>query len=257
MDSHTARLGELIAKARSILVVTGAGISTRSGIPDYRGPQGVWNTQRPVPFQDFVSDPERRKAYWQQKLAAAEWLNAAQPNAVHAACVELERADKLVMVVTQNIDGLHTIAGTSEDFLVEVHGNARVVSCLECAERTPAQPHLERFAETGEPPRCRCGGLLKPATISFGQSLDPMSLQRSTEAATRCDLVVALGTTLSVYPAAEIPLAAARRGVSYAIVNQGPTDHDSSPLVTVRIDGDVAEVFPMAVGAALSRESVA
>lgn len=246
-------LAALIADARAIMVVTGAGISTASGIPDFRGPNGVWKTQRPVEFDGFVRDPRRRKEYWRQKLASADVFRDALPNDVHFACADLGNADRLEMVVTQNVDGLHGDAGTSADKLVEVHGTARVIGCLSCFERTPAGPHFERFAETGEPPICDCGGLLKPATISFGQALDPMSMHRASEAAQRCDFVISLGSTLGVYPVSEIPLVAAARGVPYAVVNMGATAHDSTGLVTLRIDGDVTEVFPAAVSLALAR----
>lgn len=248
-----SELAALISHARAILVVTGAGISTASGIPDFRGPDGVWKTQRPVEFDAFKRDAKRRREYWRQKLAAADVFRNAVPNNVHRACVDLERAERLELLVTQNVDGLHSDAGTSAEILVEVHGTARLVGCLSCFERTPAEPHLERFAETDEPPICHCGGLLKPATISFGQALDPMSMHRASQATQRCDMVVSLGSTLSVYPVSEVPLAAAGRGVPYAIVNRGATDHDDTGLVTLRIDGDVSEVFPAAVSMALAR----
>lgn len=249
--SDTAALASLIAEAEEILIVTGAGVSTGSGIPDYRGPKGVWKTEQPVLYQDFVNDPESRVKYWDQKLRAADYFNAAEPGAVHKACVDLEAAGKLNTLVTQNVDGLHSAAGITADKLVEVHGTAMEVSCLDCHERSPTQPHLEAFAESREPPVCHCGGLLKPATISFGQPLDAMTIYRADRAAQEADLVIALGSTLSVYPAAEIPLIAARRGVPYVIVNRGETDHDGSIHLTLRIDGDVSEVFPAAVTIAL------
>jgi NAD-dependent deacetylase len=249
----TSDLAALIADAKAILVVTGAGISTASGIPDFRGPNGVWKTQRPVEFSGFVRDPRSRHEYWHQKLAAADAFRQALPNDVHFACADLEEADRLDMVVTQNVDGLHTDAGLSPEKLVEVHGTARIVGCLSCFERTPAEPHFERFAETDEPPVCHCGGLLKPATISFGQALDPISMQQASAAAQRCDLVIALGSTLSVFPVSEVPLVAADRGVPYAVVNRGATEHDATGLVTLRVDGDVSEVFPTAVSLALAR----
>ncbi len=252
MDGSTSQLAALIAGADEILVVTGAGVSTDSGIPDYRGPKGIWNTERPVMFQDFLNDPEQRALYWDQKLRAADFFDAAEPGAAHHACVDLEAAGKLHTLVTQNIDGLHAAAGTSAEKLVEVHGTAMEVACLDCGERTPTQPHLDMFAETREPPICDCGGLLKSATISFGQQLDAMTLYRADQAAQETDLVIALGSTLSVYPAAEIPLIAARRGVPYAIVNRGETDHDGSVYLTLRIEGDVSTVFPAAVSTALT-----
>ncbi len=253
MPSDVDRLAGLIADGRRIMVVTGAGISTGSGIPDFRGPNGVWKTQRPVMYQDFVRSSEQRVRYWEQKAGAAEVFNAARPGAVHEACVRLEEAGVLGAIVTQNVDGLHQEAGSSADRVVEVHGTGREAKCLGCGDRTPIGPHLEEFGRTGEPPVCaECGGLLKPATISFGQMLDPLTIDRATRAAESSDLAIALGTTLSVYPAADLPLRAASLGARYAIVNRGDTDHDGHPLVTLRIDGDVDDVFPAAVDHALA-----
>jgi NAD-dependent deacetylase len=251
MDELVSQLAGLIAGSDAILLVTGAGVSTDSGIPDFRGPKGVWKTEQPVMYQDFVRDPEARVEYWNQKSRAAAAFNAAHPGAVHHACVDLEVAGKLHTLVTQNVDGLHAAAGTSKGKLVEVHGSAMEVSCLDCGERSPTQPHLDSFAVSREAPLCDCGGLLKPATISFGQQLDPMTMYRAHSAAEEADLVIALGSTLSVYPAAEIPLVAARRGVPYAIVNRGETDHDASIHLTLRIEGNVSTVFPQAVTTAL------
>ena len=242
-------LAALINKAEAIMIITGAGISTETGIPDFRGPQGVWKTQRPVMYHDFLSSEEDRVLYWDQKIMAAETIEVARPGAVHGACVVLEEAGKLEAIVTQNIDGLHTIAGSKD--VVEVHGTGREAGCLTCGERTPIVPHLEAFAASRVPPRCHCGGLLKPATISFGQQLNPAVLQRAMDAAEACDLVIAMGTTLAVYPAAEIPLVAARRGMPYAIINKGETDHDGMPLVTLRIEAAVGPTFSKAVDQAL------
>lgn len=251
MNADVLELAELIRRANAILILTGAGISTASGIPDFRGPGGVWKTQTPVPFDEFLRSEERRRDYWNQKAQAAHVFQSAKPNAVHDACVSLEDAGKLELIVTQNVDGLHLDAGIADSGLVEIHGTARQAGCLACGERTPVQPHVDRFVSTNDPPLCHCGGLLKPATISFGQALDAMSLDRASQAADRCDLVIALGSTLSVYPAAEIPLGPSRRGVPYAIVNRGRTEHDSWHGVTLRIDGDVSVAFPIAVEAAL------
>lgn len=254
MTPEAARLANLIADASAVMLVTGAGISTESGIPDYRGPQGVWKTKRPVEFGDFVASEASRVEYWAQKAESADLIRDAQPGAVHRAAVDLERSGKLEAIVTQNVDGLHTDAGSSASKVIEVHGTTREAACLTCGARVPVEEPLAEFEETGVPPRCRaCGGLLKPATISFGQTLHELTVVRAVQAADRTDLVIALGTTLSVYPAAEIPLRAARRGVPYAIVNRGRTDHDRHPSVTVRIDGEVGAVFADVVGDALDR----
>ncbi len=254
MNPDAARLANLIVDSSAILLVTGAGISTSSGIPDYRGPRGVWKTRRPVEFADFVRSESHRVEYWNQKAESADVIAAATPGPVHRAAVALERVGKLAAIVTQNVDGLHSQAGSSPSLVIEVHGTTREASCLDCGDRLPIEVPLARFAETGVSPRCSvCDGLVKPATISFGQTLDPLTVTRALQAADRSDLVIALGTTLSVYPAADIPLRAARRGVPYVIVNQGRTEHDRFPNLTVRIDAEVGEVFSWAVGDALGR----
>src|SRR5256714_2117498 len=235
-----------------MMIFTGAGISTGSGIPDFRGPQGVWTRRKPVYFQDFLALEAARVEHWDYKLEGWDGFRNAQPNAVHHAIVNLEKAGKVLMVVTQNIDGLHSRAGTSAERLVELHGTNLLVECVTCKTRTDPQPHFEFFRQHRKPPLCHCGGFLKPATISFGQSLEPAALERAEESATRADLVVALGSTLSVYPAAAFPLMAAQSGVPYVIINRGETDHDHESVVSLRIEGDVAEIFPAAAETALA-----
>ena len=254
-DGLHERLARLIAVSERALIFTGAGVSTGSGIRDFRGPQGVWKTRQPVMYQDFLSSEESRCEYWDQKLEAWPSFRDAQPNAAHAAVVALERAGKLLMVLTQNIDGLHARAGTSPERLVELHGTNGWVECVSCHERSDPGPHMESFERTRKPPTCSCGGFLKPATISFGQNLRAEDLGRASEAASACDLVIALGSTLSVHPAASFPLAAAGRGAAYVIINRGSTDHDGHPAVTLRLEGDVVELFPPAVNEALGRPS--
>ena len=246
-------LAELLANHRQILVFTGAGISTASGIPDFRGPHGVWKTRQPVYYQDFMSSVGARRDYWQQKAEDAATFGDAAPNAVHEAIVTLERAGRVELVVTQNVDGLHRTAGTSPDRLVEVHGTNTLIECQSCGERTDPEPHFARFATSGEPPGCGCGGYLKPATISFGQGLRSADLFRAFEAAEACDMVIALGSTLSVTPAADIPLRGAARGVPYVVVNRGDTAHDGLGVITMRLDADVGEVIPAAVALALEQ----
>lgn len=246
-----AQLVEYLRNSNRILIFTGAGISTTSGIPDYRGPQGVWTRRQPVYYQDFMRSEEARVEYWDQKLEGWEAFRHAQRNAVHSAAVDLEKVGKLLMVVTQNIDGLHTRAGTSPEKLVELHGTNLLVECQTCHERSDPDPHFQNFKKTGNAPLCHCGEYLKPATISFGQSLREDDLRRAAEAAEAADLVIALGSTLSVYPAASIPLMAAQRGVPFVIVNRGATDLDTHPSVTLRLEGDMVEIFPPAVKAGL------
>jgi NAD-dependent deacetylase len=249
--SSTA-FAEYLRNSRRALIFTGAGISTGSGIPDFRGPQGVWTRRQPVYFQDFMTSEAARIEHWDYKLEGWDGFRAAWPNAVHDAIVRLERAGKMLAVVTQNIDGLHARAGTSAERLVELHGTNLLVECQSCKRRGDPEPHFESFRVNRKPPLCDCGGFLKPATISFGQSLEPLMLEKAREAALAADLVVALGSTLSVYPAASFPLLAAQRGVPYIIVNRGATDHDNDPSVSLRIEGDVAGIFPAAVEAALA-----
>jgi NAD-dependent deacetylase len=246
-----SRLVEHLRASRRILVFTGAGISTASGIPDFRGPGGVWMRRRPVYYDEFLASEAARVEYWDFKAESWETLRRARPNAVHRAIVALEHAGRIVSVVTQNVDGLHRLAGTSPESLVELHGTDLLVRCLQCDATSEPASHLEAFKETRCPPRCACGGLLKPATISFGQPLRTSDLDRAAAAAAKADLVLALGSTLSVYPAASVPLLAAERGTPYLIVNQGATDHDGRPSVTLRIEGDVTAIVPPAVTAAL------
>ena len=244
-------IGRLRASSR-ILVFTGAGVSTASGIPDFRGPGGVWTRRRPVYFDEFLASEAARVEYWDFKLETWAIYQGASPNPVHHAIVALERARKIVSVVTQNVDGLHLRAGTSRDLLVELHGTDLLVRCLQCEATSAPAPHFEAFKATRRPPRCECGGALKPATISFGQRLVTADVERAVSAAANADLVLALGSTLSVYPAASIPLVAADRGTPYIIVNRGATDHDDHQSVTLRLDGDVAAIVPPAVKAALA-----
>jgi NAD-dependent deacetylase len=246
-----SRLVEHLQASRRILVFTGAGVSTASGIPDFRGPGGVWTRRRPVYYDEFLSSEAARVEYWDFKLETWETYRHARPNAVHRAIVALEGAGKLVSVVTQNVDGLHRRAGTSADLLIELHGTDLLVRCLKCAATSDPAAHFEAFKATRRPPGCGCGGPLKPATISFGQPLRTTDLERAASAAARTDLVLALGSTLSVYPAASVPLLSAERGTPYIIVNQGATDHDDHPAVTLRLHGDVTAIVPPAVEAAL------
>lgn len=247
MDTRQENLAEFLRESQDMLIFTGAGISTGSGIPDFRGPEGVWKKRQPVYYHDFMRSEAARIEHWDFKLEGWPGFKAALPNATHLAIVELERAGKVLLVVTQNIDGLHTRAGTSPARLVELHGTNLLVECQSCGARSDPESHFESFRKTRQPPVCACGGFLKPATVSFGQNLRAEDLERAEAGAKRADLVVALGSSLSVYPAAEIPLLAARSGAPYVVVNRGPTDHDGLEEVTLRLDGDVAEIFPAAV----------
>ena len=244
-------LTEWIREVNRILIFTGAGISTPSGIPAFRGAGGIWTTRQPVYYQDFMTKESARIEYWQYKLELWEEHGDAKPNIIHESIVKLEQAGKVEMVVTQNVDGLHRAAGTSMDLLVEVHGNGTFVECQSCGIQKPAQPSFEKFKSEGKCPECNCGGYLKPATISFGQNLKEEDLKRAFTAAESCDLVIALGSTLSVSPANAIPLKAAQAGTPYIIINRDETAHDGLSQVALRLIGNVEELFPSAVEEAL------
>lgn len=252
MNYDTSELVAYLKVAQRMLIFTGAGISTQSGIPDFRGPQGVWKKRSPVYYQDFMASESTRLEHWDYKLEGRAAIVNAQPNAVHHAIVKLEKAEKVIMVLTQNVDGLHSLAGTGRDRLVELHGTDSLVECQSCHWRGDPEPHLEYFRIHQKSPLCECGGLLKTATISFGQDLDPELCELARVAASKADIVVSLGSSLSVYPASSYSLIAAQRGVPYIIINRGPTEHDHMSCVSLRLDGDVADIFPPAVEAVLS-----
>ena len=245
---EAAEVRRWIDEAQRVVVLTGAGISTDSGIPDFRGPQGVWTknpgAERTATLQHYMSDPEVRRRAWQTRLDHPAW--AAQPNAGHRALVELERRGTLDTLVTQNIDGLHQAAGSDPARVVEVHGTMREVVCMSCDDRAPMERALERVRAGEDDPACRsCGGILKSATISFGQNLVPGDLQRAADAARRCDLLLAVGSTLSVYPVADMVPVARMAGALVVIVNGGETAMDDLADAVVR--GSIGETLPALV----------
>jgi NAD-dependent protein deacetylase/lipoamidase len=239
----------LVGEAQAVAVLTGAGISTDSGIPDFRGPNGVWTknpaAEKTATLQHYVADPDVRRQAWRNRLTSPTW--EAQPNAGHRALVELERQGKLHTLITQNVDGLHERAGSDPARLVEVHGNSHRVVCLSCDETAPMQRALDRVRAGEEDPACRtCGGILKSATISFGQSLVADDLVRAERAARECDLLLAVGSTLAVYPICDVVPIAARFGAGIVIVNAEPTQFDHLAAAVVR--GSISEVLPEIVG---------
>ncbi len=199
-----------------------------------------------------MSSVQARRTYWAQKLEDRNAHIGAVPNAVHRAIADFDRAGFVRLVVTQNVDGLHRVSGISDERIVELHGSNMEIECQSCHTLSDPTPHFERFSSTNQPPVCYCGGFLKPATVSFGQSLKVSNLDRAVRAAEDAELVVALGTTLFVEPAASLPLLAARRGARYIIVNHGKTGHDGLPDVTLRIHGDVTELIPPAAAQVLA-----
>ncbi len=234
------------AGARRVAVLTGAGISTDSGIPDFRGPRGVWTrnpgAERMSTYQVYVSDPEVRRRSWRARREHPAWR--AEPNAAHRALAELGSAGIDVWVITQNIDGLHQKAGTAADRVVELHGSMFGVVCVSCGDRSPMTAALDRVDAGEEDPGCpRCGGILKSATVMFGQRLDPGVFARAEQAARQCDLFLAIGSTLTVEPAASLCGLAAAGGAALVIVNADPTPYD----------GLAAEVIREPIGTAVPR----
>ena len=245
-DLHTA--GALVTAAHGIVVLTGAGISTDSGIPDFRGPQGVWTknpaAQRTSDIRHYVADPDTRKLAWRNRMASPAW--SAQPNPGHLALVELERQRRLHTLVTQNIDGLHQLAGNDPDRVVELHGTMRQIACLSCGERSPAEAVHERIRAGDDDPHCRtCGGILKSATVSFGQQLVAADLERAWQAAAACDLLLAVGSSLTVSPANALVDVAAAAGAPVVIVNAEPTPYDGLAAAVVR--RPISEALPALV----------
>ncbi len=235
--------------ARQIVVLTGAGISTESGIPDFRGPQGLWTknpgAEKTATVQHYVADPEVRARTWRNRLQSGMW--DARPNAGHLALAELERRAALHTLVTQNVDGLHHAAGSSPERIIEIHGNVREVRCLSCGWRGPMEHALDRVRAGEADPCCeRCGGILKAATISFGENLVAEDLARAQQAAARADVFLALGTKLSVYPAAALPEFALSNRARLVIVNAQPTPFDGHAAAMSR--DPLGAVLPDLVG---------
>ncbi len=238
----------LVAGAGRIVALTGAGISTDSGIPDFRGPQGVWtkdpSAQRSSHISEYVADAEVRRRMWRMRLESPAWT--AEPNPGHLAIVDLERQGRLHALLTQNIDGLHQRAGNDPSLVVELHGTMREVMCLDCGDRGPMPPVLERLRAGEDDPHClRCGGLLKSATVSFGQPLVAADLRRAEAAARHCDLLLAVGSTLTVSPACNFVDVAAAAGAAVVIVNAQPTPYDGIAGAVVR--EPISEALPALV----------
>ena len=245
-DQSIDTVRDWVEESSRIVALTGAGISTESGIPDFRGPQGVWTkdakAERLSNIHYYMSDPDVRKLAWKSRVDHPAWT--AEPNGGHRSLVELERRGKLHALITQNIDGLHQRAGNSPDRVIEVHGTMRDVMCMNCGWRGPMQPVLDRVRAGEEDPPCeRCGGILKSATISFGQSLVPAVIARAMQAAEVADLLIAIGTSLQVYPiAGAVPIALAT-GTRVVIVNAEPTPFDD--MVHALLRRPIGEILPM------------
>lgn len=220
-------LAPMLRAAKRAVIFTGAGISTESGIPDFRSPGGIWTKMAPIDFQDFVASADMRREAWRRRFAMEDMFSGAKPNEGHAAIAELVKGGKVGTVITQNIDNLHQDSGVPDDLVIEIHGNTRYAKCLECGARAELAPIRAHFEAHGVPPDCTfCGGIVKTATISFGQAMPETEMARAEEATLACDLFVVLGSSLVVYPAAGFPLLAKRNGARLAIINRDPTDQD-------------------------------
>ena len=238
-------LAKLIKNAKRAVVFTGAGISTESGIPDFRSPGGYWSKNRVIYFDEFVRSRDARVEAWTRVFDGRSSIRAATPNAGHRAVAKLVEQGKVTHVITQNIDGLHQKGGVPDDKVIEVHGNATFAKCLACGLRHEFEDLEAAFKESGEPPVCRsCKGIVKSATISFGQAMPEEEMERAADAVLACDLILAIGSSLVVYPAAGLPIAAKRNGAKFAILNRDPTelDHMADLVVNAEIGATLSRI---------------
>jgi NAD-dependent deacetylase len=231
------RLGDMIAAARTIVPFTGAGISTECGIPDFRSPGGIWTRNRPIPFDEFVASQEARDEYWRRRFAMQATFATARPGRGHRALASLYRAGKIPAVITQNIDNLHQTSGFSAADVVELHGNTTYARCIGCGESYQLDWVKRRFEADGAAPDCTsCGEPVKTATISFGQAMPEGEMARATELAQHCDLFIAIGSSLVVWPAAGFPMMAKNCGAKLVIINREPTEQDDIADLVIRFD---------------------
>ena len=235
------KLQEMLKKSSKVVFFTGAGISTNSGIPDFRGPKGVWKSSTPIYFQDFISSKEKRVESWSRKFKNELSIDSATPNEGHKKIAEIMKV-KDSFLVTQNVDNLHQDSGVDIDKIAELHGNATYAKCLDCSRRYELEDLKKEFLETNEPPLCSiCGGILKTATISFGQAMPEKEMQISQKKAIESDLFICIGTSLAVFPAADLPLLAKETGATLVILNNEPTQMDQ--YADLVINRDISEVF--------------
>ncbi|MHB0767682.1 SIR2 family NAD-dependent protein deacylase [Bradyrhizobium sp. 5.13L] len=237
LRSGVERLGEMIAEAKSIVPFTGAGISTECGIPDFRSPGGIWTRYRPIPFDEFVASQGARDESWRRRFAMEEIFAAAKPGRGHRALASLYRAGKVPAVITQNIDNLHQASGFAAEHVIELHGNTTYARCIGCGQAYPLDWVKHRFERDGAAPSCTaCDEPVKAATISFGQMMPDDEMQRATALSQACNLFIAIGSSLVVWPAAGFPMMAKRAGARLVIINREPTDQDDIADLVIRHD---------------------
>lgn len=247
MPPEIARLRHLLAEARRAVVFTGAGISTESGIPDFRSPGGIWTKQAPIYFDAFLASESARRETWRRRFASDPVMRAARPNRGHAAVAQLLREGTAAAVITQNIDGLHQASGVPADKVIELHGNTTYATCLDCAHRYEIDVLRPAFERTGEAPLCGlCGGFIKSATIAFGQAMPAAAMRRAEQETLEADLFLAVGSSLVVFPAAGFPELAKRNGAALVIVNRDPTPLDD--LADLVVNRAIGETLGAAVG---------
>jgi NAD-dependent deacetylase len=240
-------LRRMISEASRIVAFTGAGISTESGIPDFRSPGGIWPRYRPIEFSDFLASEDFRRESWRRKFATEETVRKATPNAGHRALARLHDWGKLHALVTQNIDGLHQASGIPDDRIIELHGNGTYASCLQCRRRYELEWVREIFSQNERLPVCgACGGMIKTATISFGQAMPEDAMARAREATMAADLFIVLGSSLVVYPAAGFPIMAKQKGARLVIVNRDPTDQDE--IADLVVNAEIGATMSRTVG---------
>lgn len=246
MKNTVIKLKKMIAQSKRVVVFTGAGISTDSGIPDFRGTNGIWSKYKPIPFDDFVNSKAARIESWQRKSSLHSDLKKAKPNLGHRGVFHLRERGVLYAVITQNVDGLHQASGIEEEKIIEIHGNALKAACLECNQNFTMERIINRFKVTNEPPICnRCGGFIKSATISFGQAMPELAIKKANDVAKNCDLFLVLGSSLVVYPAAYLPRVAKENSASLIIINHQKTSLDE--LADLVINDEIGAVLGQAL----------
>ena len=234
-------LKQLINNSAYTVVFTGAGISTDSGIPDFRSPGGLWSRLAPIDFRDFMASDEMRVETWRRKVLLDQEIGKPQPNTAHYAISQLVNIGKVNKVITQNIDNLHQNSGLSEDKIIELHGNGTFAKCLSCNKKYQIDLVKEQFKKDNLAPVCTCGGYIKSATVSFGQSMPPEAMQAAEEVSLACELFIAVGSSLKVFPAAGFPLLARENGAKFVIINREPTDLDG--YADLILNDEISEVF--------------